>query len=73
MPRRNLEEKTPKGGWLGPPSFSHEYNLVPLATAMPGGKGKDWKWKVHTLTAKEKKRHDKYQKRMKQMDKEGLW
>lgn len=72
MPRITNKEKDPKGGWLGPPSFSAEYRLTARATA-EGNKGKGFKWKENKLTDKELKRHDKFQKRQKQMDKEGLW
>lgn len=62
------EDKAPKGGWLPPPGNTDR--LPPLATAMPGKKGK-WKWDEHELTEKQEKKHRRFQKAMKEADKEG--
>jgi hypothetical protein len=63
------KEKPTERVWLGPPSTE---GLAPLATAVGSRNGK-WKWKEHKLTDKEQRRHDKFQKRTAEADKEGIW
>jgi hypothetical protein len=70
MPRKNLEEKTPKGGWLGPPGVGH---IPPSHVAVGSKKGTGFSWKLSPLTAKQEKKRKKFFKRMKQADNEGKW
>lgn len=63
------ENKPPKGGWLGPPDTTR---LSPIAVAKKSKKGK-WVWSNKLLTPKEEKRHSKFQKAMKEADKDGIW
>ena len=65
MPRKTIEEKPPKGGWLGPSSTA---GLAPIARLNKKGK-----MEPLSLTAKQKKKHDKFQKAMKKADKKGQW
>jgi hypothetical protein len=65
MARKSQEEKPPKGGWLGPPSTS---KLAPIAIMDKKGK-----MKPVALTAKQKKKHAKFQDKMKKADKKGIW
>lgn len=67
---REREEKAPPGGWLGPPSTE---GLPPLATAIRAGKNGKWKWREHDLTPKQEKKHKRFQRAMKQADKDGEW
>ena len=61
------KDKSPKGGWIGPPGNTKK--LPPIATAVMK-KGKR-KWVDEKLTAKGKKKHVKFQKAMKKADKKG--
>ena len=67
--KRHVEDKPPKGGWLGPPSTK---GLAPLATAV-GAKRGDWKWRKNDLTEKQERRHTKFQRAMKEADKQQDW
>lgn len=58
------KEKPPPGGWLGPPGNTER--LPVLATMKKNGK-----WRKHELTAKEEKKHRRFQKAMKEADQEG--
>lgn len=60
----------PKGGWLGPPDTR---GLAPIATARKSDRKGNWIWQTNKLTAKQKKKHDKFKKRMAKNDKKGIW
>lgn len=70
MARKTLEDKPPKGGWLGPPSTK---GLKAEATATKTDKKGNWIWKENTLSDKQKKKHAKFKKKMAKADKQGIW
>lgn len=63
------DDRPPKGGWLPPPGNTER--LPPLATARGTNKKGKWRWDEHDLTPKQEKKHRRFQKAMKEADREG--
>jgi len=65
-----MKDKTPKGGWLGPPGNTDGLDPIAITAGSKNGK---WRWKPQKLSPKQEKKHSKFNKAMKQADKDGKW
>jgi hypothetical protein len=55
---------------LGPPDSS---GLKPLRVASGVDRKGNWKWKENKLSPKQRKKHAKFQQKMKKADKKDIW
>lgn len=55
--------------WLGPPDTT---GLSPIAVATQSKRG-EWLWKKNNLSIKQQKKHGKFQKRMREADRNREW
>lgn len=65
MPKK---DKSPEGGWLGPPPTR---GLKPLAQATKTDKRGNWIWKEIPQTRADRERRKEWERRMAKADKKG--
>lgn len=69
MPK-SIKEKTPPGGWLGPPPT---HGLKPLATAKKTDRKGNWIWEPVKQTRADRETRAEWERRMKKADAKGKW
>jgi len=69
MPK-STKEKSPPGGWLGPPPTE---GLKPLGIAKKTDRKGNWIWEPVKQTRADKETRQEWERRMAKADKKGKW